>query len=357
MTTGAAAAVCRRRAVPLHRARPGPARQVPLGRKGRGNKGRRNLPRQVEDYYKPLYWLKDASGARRRCLPVDSSQARFEDFTTAFAHPVSWVEQGQVVLVTGERGYGKTSLIQRCAVWLRDEAERTENCRLITVDLSDFRWPEDEAAEERMRRTLRRMAMGMGSLLNASEYEEITRRPDVTEAFYDLGIVLDSRRDSNNLPVVLMVLLQGYPTIAELTGYYNAAGRGMFFFAEMFQRSEWSSVIDNMSNFNRNGADLRSLHLDDVKADDVQAFADWIEGPGGSWIKENWGRRIVADDIPAFTEDFIADVRSYLFEVEFGARFFVTMMLGALRVAMEADAPEVRGIHLAAYLQGLAESV
>lgn len=294
------------------------------------------MPGDDNDYQRPLPWLTDKSGADERCLSVDSTQDRFDEFTKTFADPATWVKRGHVVLVTGERGYGKTSLVRRCAAWLADQAARTGRCRLVPVDLSDERWPRDLTAGDRMQRTLDRMLEEMGPLLREGEAADILGR---TDPFHALGRVLDSRLDSDGLPVVLMVLLEGYPVATEILDYYYLAEKGMFFFAEVYEREQWARVTSDRSRFNRNGADFRSLHVDEVDRDDLREFAEWL--------KEK------RSDLPQISGSFLSKVAEESFLVQMGARSFLDAMWGALRIAMARGAPSVTEMHLLAYFEEL----
>ncbi|MGH3549814.1 MAG: ATP-binding protein [Pseudonocardiaceae bacterium] len=58
---------------------------------------------------------------RRFYVPVDDTEQQFRHFKQTM-NSVRWLtERGRLVVVSGEPGCGKTSLINRCAAWLRDE--------------------------------------------------------------------------------------------------------------------------------------------------------------------------------------------------------------------------------------------
>src|SRR5579859_6532054 len=119
-----------------------------VGSRGRAGLSRGdNLTVIFDDYTRPLCPLR-IDAHLDRYLMIDSFEERLGAFQAAFAEPAGWIGQGHLVVVTGERGYGKTSLIQRCAAWLRDQAGGTgaigqPRCRIVVVDLSDQGWPLD----------------------------------------------------------------------------------------------------------------------------------------------------------------------------------------------------------------------
>ena len=59
-------------------------------------------------------------------VPVDDTEKEFFRFQDRM-NSVGWlIERGRLVVVTGASGCGKTSLINRCAAWLRDELARAQ---------------------------------------------------------------------------------------------------------------------------------------------------------------------------------------------------------------------------------------
>jgi energy-coupling factor transporter ATP-binding protein EcfA2 len=65
-------------------------------------------------------------------VAVGGSEAEFRRFQAAM-HPVRRLTgEGRLVVVTGESGCGKTSLINRCAAWLRDELTKSDLTAVIS---------------------------------------------------------------------------------------------------------------------------------------------------------------------------------------------------------------------------------
>src|SRR6266496_3455810 len=75
-----------------------------------------NVTFPVAQYFQPLCPL-DRPTDEDRYLAIDSSVEMFTKFTDSFDDPAAWMASGHLIVVTGDRGYGKTSLIQRCAYW------------------------------------------------------------------------------------------------------------------------------------------------------------------------------------------------------------------------------------------------
>jgi hypothetical protein len=53
-------------------------------------------------------------------VPVDHTETAFRQFQAQFEDPAHLVDLGRLVVVTGDRGCGKTALVNRCAHWLRE---------------------------------------------------------------------------------------------------------------------------------------------------------------------------------------------------------------------------------------------
>jgi energy-coupling factor transporter ATP-binding protein EcfA2 len=294
-----------------------------------------NLPGPVDEYLQPLSPLR-VDAHKHRYLPVDSSQERFDDFTRTFADPAAWARKGHLVVVTGDRGYGKTSLIQRCVSWLQEQA--APHCKMVVVDLSDERWSLTETEEDRRRRTLDWILDTLRRDLQADQVAQIKNHADMMESFRDLGRVLSTRADgSGNAlpPIVVAVLLQGYPRPSELEQYYSLARPGMFFFAEIFDHEDITAVTAMIPRFNRVSTDARALPLDVLKPGDADLLMDWIRRQGGGWP-------VVPDDIVREYFDSIIQYRVAMAEL-------AKLTWGTLNVAAAEAATEVTVSHVARY--------
>lgn len=293
-----------------------------------------NLSGPVDHYFQPLCPLMRADD-EARYLAVDSSLECFNEFKAAFADPERWKSQGHLVVVTGDRGYGKTSLVQRCAHWLREQAR--SHGAVVVVDLSDERWGEKVTEEMRLKRTLSWILDALRDTLEKDELEQIAQHSELADSFRDLGRVLGSRLDSQGAaqPVLLIVLLQGYPRPAEIEQYYQLARPGMFFFAELFEREEIAKVTTMMPDFNRVTTGVHHLALSVLKSGDADLLVDWIRHNGGSW-----------PEIPKVVRDhFNNTITGY----KVGIRELGKLAWGTLAVAAAEAAHRVTVIHIAKY--------
>ncbi|MGH3821269.1 MAG: hypothetical protein ACRDRA_00250 [Pseudonocardiaceae bacterium] len=64
-------------------------------------------------------------------VAVDDTETEFRRFQDTMRSVGRLMEEGRLVVVTGKPGCGKTSLINRCAAWLRDELAEVESTAVI----------------------------------------------------------------------------------------------------------------------------------------------------------------------------------------------------------------------------------
>lgn len=307
------------------------------------------MPSSPDDYLKPISPLRDKSDMDRH-LPIGEVDGLFAAFRQIFDEHAAWTDYGHLFVVTGEKGYGKTSLIQRCAAWLETEADSRKCCRIVPVDLSDSRWTRKLAGEppdlnERMYRTLDRVLGSLEALnlLDIGRRTEITTRyspelnRDCSEGFHELGEILSSRRDSSGLRIVIQVLLQGYPTPDEVFAYYNASEKGMIFFAELFEERDIDRLAGDWRELDRIEVVPHRIALDALKPGDFRKISHWIRDHEGSW--------------PAIPESIIGYVEKEYISSDAGAGMIelIRLVWGALKVARVAGVSEVTQDHIIKY--------
>lgn len=294
------------------------------------------MPGLVDTYCVPLRPLSEPAHAARY-LAVDSSQERFREFTAAFADPVSWAAKGHLIAVTGDRGFGKTSLIQRCAAWLHDVNQSC--CRVIVVDLSDERWPPLETEEKRVALTFAWLIDGLRGVLQQSEVTRIMEHSEISESFRDLERVLANQLapDGTPLPVVSVILLPGNPRPMEVARYYDLARKGMFFFAELFDKDDIDDFIRAKPTFNRIGVDTHHLSLGVLKPGDATLLMDWIKRQGGN-----------LPSVPTAIKDHFDGLVD---EHKIGISELAKLAWGTLSVAVSEAAAQVTHEHINRYYE------
>lgn len=297
-----------------------------------------NLSNSIDEYLKPLSPLRNAAD-KSRYLDVDRSEEKFAEFTNAFKDPADWTARAHVVVVTGDSGYGKTSFIQRCAAWL-DENAASAKCKVVVVDLSDERWSA-EPEQGRLHRTFNWILDGLRTTVQMEDISRISSHDDIVDSFRDLGRVLGAQVTGNGQPlppVVLVVLLQGYASPAEVQQYYNLARPGMVFFAEIFEQEAIEGISVMRPSFNRVSTEAHLLAMDVLKSGDAERLVEWIKRQGGNWPEMPDG--IVREHFERIIERY-----------KIGMSELTRLAWSTLAIAAEEAAAEVTTTHITQYYE------
>lgn len=162
-------------------------------------------------------------------VDINHTAQAFADFVGHMTNPAGLIEDGRLVVVTGESGCGKTALINRCAGWMvQVMAERSLNG--VVVDLTR------EGGRGQRRSIGERMGVVCARLLDELRHRRLLTadavadlkdnwdRPD--RVYPNLGSYLDD-------DVVLLVLLPPVDElVAEVIEYAGLARRRLLFFVE-----------------------------------------------------------------------------------------------------------------------------
>jgi GTPase SAR1 family protein len=294
----------------------------------------------VAQYFQPLCPL-DRPTDEERYLAIDSSVEMFTEFTDSFDNPADWMASGHLIVVTGDRGYGKTSLIQRCAYWLKSQQQQV--CEMVVLDLSAENWP-PEAEDERIKRTFGRIIDKLRASLPDEEISKLKGHlHDINDSFYYLGQALKTGQSSVDLTaqsIALVVLLPSYPTASEVTRYYNLACPGTFFFAEIYDVEDTRKVKSAIPSFNTGRTDIHHLAMSVLKSGDAKLIAAWIrnERPG----QPELSNRVVRDRL----ESLIKQRKISVSELN-------RLAWGVLRFAAREAADRVTDKHFAQYYEEL----
>lgn len=273
-----------------------------------------------------------------RYLDLDGATGQFDKFREFFTGTDSWSE-GNVIVAEGEKGSGKTSLIQRCAAWLAAEAAETGQCDVVAVDLLNKEGPPGETREDRMNRTLEEILAQLGSRVIQDERDRIALRAGAEGKFRELGEILLGRRvrkDGKDLPLGVMVLLDGYPRADDVQAFYRIAGKGMLFFAEIFDEEQRALAQDFENKPWRMGAAYRILSLGALNHDDPDKFVSWVNSQGCGWP------RVRPEISEFFKEEFIPSRQ--------GVGQMAKIFWGALDIAIARKDQELNMGHIASYV-------
>ena len=292
----------------------------------------------VDEYLMPLCPLRFDTH-KERYLAIDSYAERLNEFQQVFTDPEQWTAKGHVVVVVGDRGFGKTSLIQQYALWLRDKPQN--HCEVAVVDLSDESWRQDEPRDERLARARNWIVDSLSTVLSEPDVTRIKTNTDMEASFRDLGRVLSTRRDGDGKalpPIVPVVLLPGNPRLvaAEIDRYYSVARPGMFFFGELLERGDKERFESMTPGFRRSSVDLHVFAMDILKSGDAKLLIEWIRNHTGGW-----------PDMPdSIVKEVIDD---YMVKYKLGIAELAKLTWGTLHVAAAAGADVVTIEHINRY--------
>jgi energy-coupling factor transporter ATP-binding protein EcfA2 len=267
-------------------------------------------------------------------ISINHFDDQFRKFTAVFSDPAAWTEKGHLFVVVGDRGFGKTSLIQRCAFWLRQEHD-DEQCDVVVVDLSDERW-EAETIVTRAARVRRWILRYLEDHLDADSILRISQLLAEDDYYFQLSLQLAARMVAGvRRPIVLAVLLPGYPSPTEIEHYYASAQRGIIFFAEVFDVGDTASISRKMVQFDRAGVDSCLLRLGTLKAGDVYLLAELItEG---------------LPNTPVLQSTVLEQCDLLIRERQVGTAELMKLLTGMLRIAVAEGAAEVTVLHMVKY--------
>jgi len=237
----------------------------------------------ADDRFLPLCPL-DHAEDNQRYLDIDDSQRTFDQFVEKAKNSPEFHATGQLVVVTGERGSGKTSLINRCAHWLNDRPQVAFD--IVIVNLVDQCWVDTEVAAERARRTFGLILAKLSQYLSQDDISAIreTLAIDIHQAFYQLGAVLAVGRAGSTgspRPIVAVVLLPCYPTAKEILLYSAAIGPGMIFFAEIWDLDQIDECAGKLTEFRSPRMFIQHLGMGKLKVGDAQLLIDQIRKDEG----------------------------------------------------------------------------
>jgi hypothetical protein len=293
------------------------------------------MPRS--NYRKPLSPFADPDD-NHRYQPIDDLEQMFLEFRAIFSEPPEWTRTGRLVVVTGDRGCGKTSLIQRCAYWLKSQQQIA--CNVTVLDLTDEPWQSD-SRERRMARIFDRVKYVLAGQISESAMALIAppdrANRDLTDDFFYLGEALRSGAVGNSpRPIALVVLLPALRdshVAEEIRQYYELVCPGIFFFAEVLTDGDPGKAGGYVDLGARARSSVHLLVAGKLKEGDVSRLVDFIRQDLGP-----------VPEIPDEIIDSITTDKASAAEITFTTH-------GVLEIARNLHAPSVTKSHLITYYQ------
>jgi hypothetical protein len=208
-------------------------------------------------------------------VDVDGVNEAYEEFQGEFTD-ADLSRNGRLVIASGPRGCGKSSLINRAGMWLRDHLE-TGGKRGVIIDLTNACGPQHDT-EQRLTLTRHRL-IKMLERENALP-DSVRERPqddlavELTYGDISLGLADD---------LVLLILLPRSEVIEELVRYSALAFANIVLFGEIDSTTDVQRYRGEMS---ANGRPPVEMPVGILEIDDFWEYAKARQTrPDGSRIK------------------------------------------------------------------------
>lgn len=133
-------------------------------------------------------WDEDTPEHEHFYAPIDHTEDAYAKFQEDMANPDAVRKLGRLVVVAGHSGCGKTSLMNRCAYWLKTHMKKKPH--EVVVRVLDLRTASraTDVVEERMAQAARRLAQEVTTrkLVSDGNAAEITANRDHCEFLFPL---------------------------------------------------------------------------------------------------------------------------------------------------------------------------
>ncbi|MGW4212281.1 hypothetical protein ACWEIJ_30110 [Lentzea sp. NPDC004789] len=196
-------------------------------------------------------------------MPVDHTQTAFEAFQREIGDGTSLRGRGRLVAALGWDRCGKTSLLNRCAAWVRDQLGE-ENCHVLSfVDACQV--SDDRAYREKTVFQSLIYELGYKELLSPQLREEMTEQLNSGEL--NLGYRHASRYVLMPKKAVAVILLPRTEIPLEMENYARWAHPNLLFLAESRQigavHAHWPRIESVHQSSTPIRLDVGPLALDD----------------------------------------------------------------------------------------------
>jgi hypothetical protein len=165
-------------------------------------------------------------------VDIDNTDEQLNQFLRKFGELRYATRSGRLVVVNGEDGSGKSSLINRCVARVVPAGSSVDP-RTIVVDLTQSQPPESEPLERRMFEARRSLLLKLKTQIRLSdEVQKALVNPTDTRAVYELLSSSLAEPSSADGGQGLVVLLPGTDLSKEIVEYSHCVQPGLVFFIE-----------------------------------------------------------------------------------------------------------------------------
>lgn len=196
-------------------------------------------------------------------VAVDNTEEQFSLFTARLSQPQSLIDAGRLALVTGHAGCGKTSLVNRCALWAHEQL-KASGIQSVIIDLTQ-EVTLSEPADTRIRKVFNRLVdeLGQAGLINDMALNSLLSMGDQPGRGYArLRTLLLGN------PVVIVLLPPSGPLVDEVEQYASFARQRILFFAE----SSYAQDMVTMCQTSSRTASVIYLNIGLINNGDGWAF-------------------------------------------------------------------------------------
>jgi hypothetical protein len=201
-------------------------------------------------------------------VPVGNTQAAFDEFTRRMDTLATLQREGQLVLVAGESGCGKTALINRCAWHVREKLRSGETTGVVVNLQRSLTGKQVKPGDERFTFVLEQLLAGLdGEGALRPEWADTVKRYDrQPEAIYrQLHNMLHPKH-------VAIVLLPPSDLPDDVVRYGALSCRKVLFLTEFVYGSHPEDVVDDIVAKLERDAPPVTLRLTGLKPGDVPMY-------------------------------------------------------------------------------------
>lgn len=240
-------------------------------------------------------WQHDDHG--QYYVPVGNTSAAFDEFTHRMGTLDTLQREGQLVLVAGESGCGKTALINKCAWYVRAKLDKAGTTGVVVPLQSSLVGTPIASGDQRFAYVLQQLLAGLdgeGALRQDAD-DTIKRYEGQPEALYRQMHVLLKQKH------VAIVLLPPSDLPDDVVRYGALSKRNVLFLTEFVYGSHPEAIVDDIETKLEKDAPPIILRLTGLKTGDAPLY-----------IQDRLKRHMRTGQYPLMSPETMAELDSML---------------------------------------------
>lgn len=200
-------------------------------------------------------------------IDVDHLKDLFAEFQKLFPTPAQRPDFGHFIVVDGDKGAGKTSLIFRCVHWLQSQSGQDD---FTVVNLLDMPYPPKWRPGEMVLPVFRRILSE--AQLEQGDVDALGKQAETDLPLAFKGLMMKH-------PGTLAVLLAPGPTADEIEEFAGAVAGGMVFIVEQRNPEAGEACMQRLNRLRQSGYPLviKKLSAGKLLPGDGQRMVDGID--------------------------------------------------------------------------------